>query len=71
MVTFAYEVNSELLVKVVIIDLLGHEIYRKEFTTTKGTNMISYDAAHLTPGVYMFSIDNGLSRVNEKILKVK
>ncbi len=51
-----------------VYDFLGKMIHRREVQLARGINRISYDANNLAPGVYVYTITDGVNSASRKMI---
>ncbi|MBK8847928.1 MAG: T9SS type A sorting domain-containing protein [Bacteroidetes bacterium] len=68
-ITFNTPIESSLEFKV--YNLLGKEVLRKTILTEAGKNILKLEANDFTPGVYMYSLSNGVRTFTKRMIVSK
>lgn len=68
-ITFNTPIESSLEFKV--FNLLGKEVMRKTIITEAGKNVLKLEANDFTPGVYMYSLSNGVRTFTKRMIVSK
>ena len=59
--------NKESVI-IVVKNILGKTVFKKEFETVKGNNSIPFYSNNLQPGMYIYSIQNNTDFIHKRFI---
>ena len=61
--------NTAEATEIVVFDVAGKRIFKKDYNSVKGNNKIIIPTDNLTQGMYLLSVSDGIESINVKFIK--
>lgn len=69
--TFEFESNTSDVLTINVIDIIGQNLYSKEYTSSNGSNALDFNFAELKSGSYFFNVTNSEGVTSSHPFQVK